>query len=144
MKKNILVLSACLLASSQLYASYDSCAYLSIVIANNGNETCYLTNANLKYGYLDQNSGIPQQVYPNSYSQPFEMRQSFFGPEVALTYQCGQDKQITVDSMQNYCLFYGGKISGQAYNSYRMGAEYTMSEGSFWGRHGEITWYLHS
>ena len=147
MKKLMLsmtVLSASIAAPTLVHADYDNCAYLSVVIANNGNEPCYLTESYLKHGSLGYYDPVPEVIYPNTYSQPFEVRQSIFGPDISLTYQCGQGRQITIESQQNFCLFMGGTITGMAYNNYYMGADYTKSEGSYWGRHGEITWYLHS
>lgn len=144
MTKKLCLLPLGLALSLSAHARYDSCAYLSIVMTNNGPETCYLTNANIKYGRLSRSSSIPTEIPPGASTPPFEMRQTFFSPDLALTYQCGQEQQITVESTQNYCLFSSGRIHGYAYNSYRMGAEYTKDEGSVWGRHGEITWYLHS
>lgn len=121
----------------------NDCAYLSVMISNNTDQNCELTAKNVVHGNMSSGSQVPELLPPHSSSHPFNLRQTVYGPDIVLTYQCGVDARITVESQQNVCYFSAGTITGNVYSHLGMNASYTKEEGSaWWGRHGSISWKL--
>lgn len=126
------------------FSDNNDCAYLSVMISNNTANNCELTQKTLVHGNMSSSSQVPLLISAYSSSNPFSLRQTLYGPDIILTYQCGPDTRITFESQQNVCYFSAGAINGTIHSHIGIHAEYTKEEGSaWWGRHGSISWKLH-
>lgn len=147
MRKQYLAL-LCLfsLSTSSVYAEEpkeNNCGNLQIVITNASSETCKLVSQNLRHGFFKYTSSVPMYLPANSSGAPIFLTQTVFGPELELTYTCGEGKSITLMSKQNVCFLMGGTVYGQTIDNHNMSAEYQAVDSSFfWSQHGTLHWYL--
>lgn len=145
MKKIFIFLALCLSVSSVFAEGDDNnCAKLSIMITNTTNEVCTLEDQSLNHGFLHYTGHVPAFLPAGSTSQPFVLSQSaIFGPDIDLTYVCGNSKRIQFHTKQDYCFFTAGHIHGGIMNQQNMSAKYTATDGSaFWSQHGTMNWLL--
>lgn len=125
------------------FSENNDCAYLSVMISNNTEHNCELTAKNVVHGNMSSSSQVPELIPAHSSSHPFSLRQTTYGPDIVVTYQCGDETRVTFESQQNVCYFSAGTITGTVYSHLGMNASYTKEEGSaWWGRHGSISWKM--
>jgi hypothetical protein len=140
-KMSMVVLGVLFLWGQAAFA--DDCGALSILVINTTQSTCKLTNHNLMHGYIVNSSHIPTYIPAGTTAPALDLVQGIAGPEIEMTYQCGDDKTISLYTKQNYCFLSAGSITGRILNKQNMDAEYTAREGSgFWGQHGTLSWVL--
>lgn len=139
-KKMLLTMLGLTCAMGQAYSF--SCAYLNVEVINATSNTCTLVNQNLKHGAFDFFTTAPTYLPPNTGGQII-LGQTFYGPELDLTYSCGDDTEITFTSQQGYCGFSAGDVSGVIVNAKNMTAESQITTGSWWwAQPGTINWRL--
>jgi len=138
---SLLVFSGAALAGDD---NDNTCGILSVLIVNTTKDTCKLIDQRLNHGYVIGNTHIPVYIPPNSSAPALELIQSrMWGPEIILTYRCGEGRLISLNTRQNFCLLSAGRITGQVTDRRGMTADYTAKEGSyFWNQHGTISWAL--
>jgi hypothetical protein len=140
---SLLCLEAQASANNLATSDNNDCAYLSVMISNNTDSNCELTSKNVLHGNMSSGTQVPLLIQAHTSTHPFSMRQTTYGPDIVLTYQCGPEAQITFESQQNVCYFTAGTITGTVYAHQQLTADYTKEEGSaWWGRHGAISWKL--
>jgi len=122
----------------------NKCSVLSILIVNTTPDTCKLVYQNLSHGYVISNSHIPAFIPSNTSAPALELLQGWWsGPAITLTYQCGENRQITLYTKQNYCFLEAGNITARTTNTQNMQADSIARMGSwFWGQHGTLSWAL--
>jgi hypothetical protein len=129
----------CTLAASSAFA-FD-CNYLQIAFVNTLPTACHLVKQELKHGYFDYFTYAPPYIEANSSFNSIILRQSFHGPELELTYECGDNKTITLLNHQDYCFMSPGQVSAQVLQAENMSAKANTTTGSFWGSQpGTIVW----
>lgn len=141
----VLFLATIFFGQSALAGSFDSggCGELSILLVNTTQSTCKLTNQELIHGYVNNTSHIPSFIPPNTTAQPLDLEQSLMGIKIKLSYQCGENKKISLYAGQNYAFFSAGTITSQVIERHNMNIESFIREGNcFWGQHGTIGWNL--
>jgi len=146
MKNKSLLVSVLLsITTSLAYAASDNnkCGILNINITNLTNSACTLVNSNLKHGYYKYTSSVPTFIPAGSTASPIFLEQSVVGPELELTYSCGDDKLVTFNSKQNLCFMAAGDVYGRVLLSRNASVDYQAAKGSwFWSQHGAISWQL--
>ena len=126
---------------TSVYASDNNCGKLSILITNTTNAECKLVKKQLNHGYFMYSSLVPGVISAHSTAQPFVLTQSVFGPDIDLTYQCGNASQITIHSQQDLCFLSAGNVDASVLGQKNMSAWSVPSEGSsLWNQHGSIHW----
>ena len=141
MKKKLLMGLVSLALSSTLYA--ENCGQLTVLLQNDTNQPCYLTAQEFVSGFLDSGNPIPSQIDAHTQALPFVISQSIFGPRLNLTFQCGQDSQITFESSQTSCYFGDGTVAGQVLDSFNMAAYSKAQHSSYQNSTaGKISWVL--
>lgn len=139
-KKMLLTMLGLTCVMGQVYSF--SCAYLNIEVINASTNTCKLVNQNLKHGTFDFFTAAPTYLPPNAGGQII-LSQTFYGPELDLTYSCGDNTEITFTSRQGYCGFSAGDVSGTIVNAQGMTADLQTTAGDWWwAQPGTITWHL--
>ena len=120
--------------------SQNSCGRLHIQIGNALNQSCQLRSKQVIHGNLITS---PPVLIAPGFSARFDMRQTFYGPDIILEYRC-HGESISFSSQQNYCFMKAGKITGKVFtNGTKLRATYTAEPGSaFWGRPGLISWVI--
>jgi hypothetical protein len=119
------------------------CGELSMLLVNTTQDTCKLTNQQLIHGYLNNTSHIPSFIPPNTTAPALDLEQSFMGIEIKLSYQCGENKKISLYAGQNYSFLSAGTITSQIIEKQNMDIEFFIREGScLWNQHGTISWNL--
>lgn len=85
--------------------AYDArsmyCHYsFALVIKNNTQQTCSLNQQIIKQGEI-YSKEIPLTLLPGEESKPYEfLDYEPTGPDVVLSYQCGDDKFVTVETLR--------------------------------------------
>ncbi len=121
----------------------NNCGKLSILITNLTPSTCTLVNSYLRHGYYKYTSSVPMYIPANTTAGPVFIEQSIFGPDLELSYSCGDGKLITFSSQQNLCFLGAGDVYGRVLFSQNTSADYQAIIGSwFWEQHGVISWRL--
>lgn len=121
----------------------NNCGKLSVMITNTTGSTCSLISSNLQHGYFKYTSSVPMYIPTNTTTTPIYLEQSMFGPELELSYSCGEDKVLTFTSKQNLCFLSAGDVTGQVSLAKNGSADYQAINGSwFWSQHGSINWHL--
>lgn len=121
----------------------NECGTLSILIVNTTQSTCKLLHQNLIHGYIINASHIPTFIPAGTTAPALDLVQGFGGPEIEMTYQCGDNKKISLYSKQNFCFLAAGSVIGRILDKQNMDAEYSAREGSyFWSQHGTLSWAL--
>lgn len=142
---SILLLGTTLLGGQAVFAGSENggCGELSILLVNTTQETCKLTDQQLIHGILSNTSHIPSFIPRNSTAPALELGQGFMGIEIRLSYQCGENKKISLYTGQSFALFSAGVITSQVIEKQNMDAEFFIREGScIWHQHGTISWNL--
>ena len=117
------------------------CVYLEINLLNQSNQTCQLIDSHIAHGKLSDESEIPQTLTPEQLRR-FYLRQTHFGPDVILTYRCGNN-EFKIESQQNLCLFSAGSVNAKVLESRHLKLSYQTKKGSSWGGHpGEVHWTI--
>jgi hypothetical protein len=149
MKKtsSIVMLGALLCCGQTAFAGdapVNECTKLSILLVNTTQNTCKLLHQNLIHGFIVNMSHVPGFIPAGTTAPELDLEQGYFGgPEIELTYQCGDNKKITLHSKQNFCFMAAGGVVGHVGDRQNMDAEYSAKEGSwFWGQHGTLSWAL--
>ena len=134
------------ISASNVHAGDESpnnCGKLSILITNTTDNLCKLDAKYLNHGYFTYSSMVPAVLPAHSTGQPFVLSQSFFGPDIDLTYKCGKSQDITIHTQQDACVFSAGYITGKVLSGNNMSAWSETGIGSyFWSQHGSIHWAL--
>ena len=92
---------SCLMMLNTAYASDSmSCENLQVTIFNSTDKVCALKSYHMDHGYLV--TPPPTSLMPNGVSNFFIMESQYFGPQIRLSYQCGEET-ISFISRQNYC-----------------------------------------
>jgi len=121
----------------------NNCVYLSIMISNKTNSACELVDKQVIYGRMSSSTQIPVLIPPKSSAATFEMRQMIYGPDIILTYECGEGHTITFESQQDLCIMNPGVINAKILSKSNISGKYTADRGSYiWNRHGSINWTL--
>jgi hypothetical protein len=130
-------------SNSYAVTETNGCGYLSIIITNATPVGCNLVSSNLKHGYYKYTSSVPTYIPPYSSASPLFLTQSIFGPELELSYACGQDQFVTFTSRQNLCILAAGEVSGEILAIKNMYVTFQATYGSwFWSENGSIIWRL--
>ena len=124
-------------------SSSNNCGKLSISLTNNTGATCHLVWEHLNHGYYHYSSFPPAFIPPGMTSHPVVLSQSVYGPNLELRYQCGDNKNITLRSQQNLCVFSAGAIHANILEESNISAQTFKREGSYiWNQHGSLQWVL--
>jgi hypothetical protein len=146
MKK--LVLLSCVFATlsaglAHADADDNNCNKLNIMITNLSPNACTLINSTLRHGYFKYTSSVPMFLPAGTTTSPIILEQSVYGPELELTYACGENKLVTFVSKQNYCFLSAGDVYGDVTYKQNIDADYQATNGSwFWSQHGSINWAI--
>jgi hypothetical protein len=135
-----------LIATSASLASTppNNCVYFSVMINNDTDSTCQLIAKQVNGGVMSSGTQVPVLIRPGDSSYPFEMRQVFYGPDIILTYECGQGRVITFQSHQGLCVMDPGTVTGTILSSSNLNAKCVKDRGSYiWDQHGAINWTLY-
>lgn len=146
MRRLVVSVIVSLLVTGLVHADeLNNCGFLSLAISNNNPSACTLVRKELRHGNMSSGTLVPGLIPAGGTSYPFEIAQTFFGPDLILTYQCGEDREVTFESQQNMCLFVAGNITGMVHSAYNMSAAFASENGSYWwSSHGFISWTLYS
>jgi hypothetical protein len=121
----------------------NNCGSLGVTISNLGSNTCTLVNDRLIHGYYTYTSSVPYMIPPGTSAGPIILEQSIFGPELELTYTCGEFKIITISSRQNYCFMSAGNVEGMVKYKQNMSVSFQSFNGSWlWSQRGNINWQI--
>lgn len=121
----------------------NHCGELNVSIANFTNSACTLISSNLKHGYYKYTSSVPTFIPAGTTASPIFLEQSLIGPELELTYACGEDKMIRFNSQQNLCFMASGDVNALVSLSRNAVVDYQIIRGSWlWSQHGTISWRL--
>lgn len=133
----ILLMSNVSLAFSGVYP----CVYFNITIKNNTANDCQLIQKFVRFGAISSATIEPTKIAAGQESQSFEMSENGFnGPDIVLTYQCGNNQIITIESQKNLCMN-NGDITGSILSLSNIDATYTKVTGSYWkNKKGSIYW----
>ncbi|GGI75236.1 hypothetical protein [Legionella impletisoli] len=144
MKKKVLALGAILtILSLESYADSNNCENFNVLITNNTNQTCRLLNHSLNAGYYKYTSSVPVFIPANTTTYPITLTQGIMGPELILSYDCGEHRTITLRSKQTLCFFHAGDVQGQVLAAHHLNADYIGHTGSFfWSQHGSLQWRI--
>ncbi|WP_133129302.1 hypothetical protein [Legionella yabuuchiae] len=144
MKNKSLMVGAILTTISLYsYAESNNCENFNVLITNNTNHTCKLLRHSLNSGYYKYTSSVPAFIPANTTTYPITLTQGMMGPELILSYECGDRKIITLRSKQNLCFFHAGDVQGQVLELHHLNADYTGHVGSFfWSQHGTLQWII--
>jgi hypothetical protein len=151
MKK--LLCLALLLSTSMAYANGpdDLCPFLKIKIKNNTPFTCQLVGSTLKRSITEDLEHLPLLIQSGTESLPFSIIEKqnnptvlgSYGPEVTLSYVCGEGHAITIESTQTSLNYYTKHTTGTVVTSENMDASFSSTVPNCWGRKaGEINWIL--
>lgn len=131
--------------TQNIFAGESECEKLSLLLVNTTQNTCKLTKQNLIHGYVVNTSHVPNFIPPNSTAPALDLQQQFAPIEIELSYQCGENKTITLHTRQEYAFFTAGTISTRVITSQNMKAESSINEGSCLAwipQHGTVSWNL--
>jgi hypothetical protein len=119
------------------------CGNLHIEISNQTSSTCILSENKIIYGY--QMATIPTTLLPKQSGKIDMIQVEFYaGPNVILSYQCGQET-IRFSSQQNYCALKPGEIHGNVLEPIpnTINADFTIKEGTVYPEgQGVIEWII--
>ena len=136
----LLSITACLANAA---SDNNKCGILNINITNLTNSACTLVNSNIKHGYYKYTSSVPTFIPAGSTASPIFLEQSLVGPELELTYSCGDDKLVTFSSKQNLCFMAAGDVYGRVLLARNTSVNYQATRGSwFLSQHGAISWQM--
>ncbi|MDP3705862.1 MAG: hypothetical protein Q8R24_08125 [Legionellaceae bacterium] len=131
-------------ASAAMASAPNNCAFFSVMINNNTENTCQLIEKQVIQGTMSSSTQVPVLIPSGTSSYPFEMKQVFYGPDIILTYECGQGRVITFESHQGLCVMDSGSITGSILSSSNLKARCVRDRGSYlWNQHGAINWTLY-
>lgn len=144
--KSILLLATAFFFGHTAFAGANDgsgCGELSILLVNTTQDTCKLTNQQLIHGYLSNTSHIPSFIPSNTTAPALDLEQSLRGIKIKLSYQCGENKKITLFAGQSYAFISAGTITSQVTEKQNMDIEFFIRKGNcFWEQHGTISWNL--
>lgn len=144
--KSLILVIALTSWSSLIYANSgdNACERLHITVTNATSSSCNLVGSRLRHGGFSKNSTIPKSIIQGETSHPIILIQNTMGPELELTYRCGEGKVISFVSQQNLCFFRAGSIHADINKQSGLLASYTIQEGSFfWSKYGTIQWKIY-
>ena len=145
MKKLVMISISCLMMLNTAYASDSmSCENLQVTIFNSTDKVCALKSYHMDHGYLV--TPPPTSLMPNGVSNFFIMESQYFGPQIRLSYQCGEET-ISFISRQNYCFILPGDVAGYVLSPRPMHlkANYTGWPGNLiveGDRYGHVNWLI--
>ena len=102
MKKHLFIsVVFCKSALAFDHIDYMNCGYsFTIGIKNNTQQTCQLTQQIIKQGDI-KSKEIPLTLPPGEESKPYKIHDfKPTGPDVLLSYQCGDDKFVTIETLR--------------------------------------------
>lgn len=139
MKRNVLVTMLGLTCTMGSAYAMD-CAFLTVNLTNTTSNACKLVKQDVKHGYFSFFSSAPSYLKPGD-TWGLILQQSAYGPEIQLTYSCGDNTEITFTSQQDYCGFSSGHVMATVDNAKNMTATSQVNEGDWWGAQpGLINW----
>lgn len=119
-----------------------SCAYLNIILTNTSKTACKLVKQDLQRGSYALFTSAPTYLYPDA-SWQIVLQQSFYGPNLTLTYACGDGKEVTFSSQQDFCFLAAGDVNAQVLDAKNMTAIPSTTPGSWLlAQPGSINWSL--
>lgn len=125
---------SCLIAAVALSqaAIAEDCGQLKVSLSNHSGESCTLTRQEIRTGAILPGDSIPS-IMDNSQSYHFTLEQVRFsgGPDVYLTYHCGENKIIGFRVRQNYCMFEAGDISSEMVDRLNLNVRFKASRGDY-------------
>lgn len=120
-----------------------NCSKLHIMITNLTRGSCELVNPTLKHGFYTYSSSVPTFIPAGTTAGPLILEQSVVGPELELTYVCGEWGRVTFNSKQNFCFFSAGDVSGQILSAQNTAVDYLATNGNWlWSQPGSINWRI--
>lgn len=143
------ILFLLLLSSSALYADnfysgdYD-CTYLKVTIKNNTPEVCTLIEKKVNHGRISILMPFPYSILSGMEGMLLVEEGAFYGSNIVLTYECGQDRFISFKSQKNHStVFSGGAMTADILVSSKMDATYDVSTYQEDKQPGSIYWTLY-
>jgi hypothetical protein len=137
MKKVFIFLSCALISA---VATAD-CQDLFLTIQNDTNDVCTLTTFDLNHGHYTEERMNFKSIPAHTTALPLYLTQTVYGPEITMSFDCGNGKTVTIYSQQNYCSSMSGDVTAKVLNQYGMKATYTAQEGDYaWGQSGSVQW----
>lgn len=123
--------------------SMAGCGSTNIVITNATQDICRLVKSELKHGYFDFVSSAPRYIPSNTTALPIILSQSFYGSELKLRYECGNNHQVTLYNRHDYRMFFTGQVEAKVLDASNLIAEFDTTPGScLWNEHASIQWLL--
>lgn len=123
--------------------TYAGCSAINIIITNASPVLCELKRSDIKHGYFDLISSAPVYIPANTTAAPIILTQSFFGSELTLAYECGNDRKVIFTTQHHYHPFKAGLVSGTVDDITNMKAQYNAKTGNcIWSEHGSIQWLI--
>lgn len=118
----------------------ENCGQLHVLISNHASDACTLVAQTLIHGQLESGSSIPTYIPAKTDAKSFSLAQMGYGPDLLLTYQCGEGKKITFESQQDSCYYKAGDVKGTLLDATNMDGFNQIQTGDFSGKAGIISW----
>lgn len=133
-----------LLTSSWAFAGDHACCHLKITIKNDTPFTCYLVELKFKHGETQDTNHLPLMIASGMVTPSFDIHEwGSYGPNLALKYDCGEGRTVTLRSTQPLCRSSKGSTTGQVESAQGISATYDALDSSYWSRlPGKIHWVL--
>lgn len=127
-----------LIAAAEDKQGENECGRLNIQIGNATKKPCRLSVYKVKHGKMLL---APPAVILPGYTERFDLKQTYHGPDIQLSYQCDKSA-ILFNSQQNYCLLKAGQIHAVVISKTPdIRARVTSERGSYyWGKPGLVSW----
>ena len=134
--------SLCALALLGLSAQgfSENCGQLHILISNHTSNDCTLVAQTVIHGSLESGISIPTHIDAKTDAKAFIMSQMGYGPDILLTYQCGEGKKITFESQQDACYYKAGEIKATLLDASNMDGFSQVQSGDLSGKAGIVSW----
>lgn len=123
--------------------SNNNCSKLNVIITNNTDAACKLKHQQLNHGFFIYTSSVPAFIPAQQTSQSITLTQSIFGSDLDVTYQCGDNKELTLKSSQGFCFIFPVDVHGYVFSAKNLNANFSVQSGSYiWSQHGTIHWEI--
>lgn len=143
MKKLVLILLCCTLQAlaDDKPPSCPNYRFFEISVKNNTDSVCTIMQETLRRGYLEK-TFFPTSIKPKEEKQIIIVRDyAFQGSDLVLSYQCGDDKFVTIESERDIWAEDQKYVKGWIWSAAGMDASYTTSYGSCeTNQSGKIVW----
>lgn len=118
----------------------ENCGQFHILISNHTSDTCTLVAQTVIHGQLESGVSIPTVIEAKTDAKAFVMSQLGYGPDLLLTYQCGEGKKITFESQQDACYYKAGEIKATLLDASNMDGFSQVQTGDLSGKAGIVSW----